>query len=340
MSAMKKTLALSAVCGCAFGVFGEVLLPDPTIFRDGETYYLTGTEHVGATKPKGVDAEYAFPVLQSTDLENWRPADTGYPCGKALDRKTAFGTKCFWAPQMFKYRNRHYYAYCADFRLAIAAADRLSDGFKAYADFPAKKGQIDPFVFVDDDGRAYVYCSNWDLGGIGGAALSDDLRKVVGEWSPCVRNDRPWERLPLEPRYLELNAKFAAKDYEAYNASEGVIEGPTVLKRHGSYVLFYSANDFRSPDYCVGVAVASSPLGPWRKVQDGPVLGREDTGLNGTGHGDVFFKPDGSMWYVFHAHNSAIRIHPRRTGMIRLVETTGADGFPRYSADRMTMTLF
>ncbi len=339
MYAMKKNLlVLSAAC--ALGASGEVLLPDPTIFRDGETYYLTGTEHGRVTEPGSVGGGYAFPVLQSTDLVNWRPADMGNPAGKALDRKTAFGTACFWAPQMFKYRDRYYYAYCANFRLAIAAADRLSDGFKAYADFPAKKGQIDPFVFVDDDGRAYVYCSNWDIGGLGGAILSDDLKKVEGEWTLCLRNDRPWEKIPLGARQLELNAKFGYKGHDAFQASTGVVEGPTVVKRNGKYVLFYSANDYRSPDYCVGAAVADAPLGPWRKVQDGPVLSREDTGLGGTGHGDVFFKPDGSMWYVFHAHNSAIRIHPRRTGMIRLVETVGADGVPRYSADRDTMTLF
>lgn len=325
-----KRLRLALCLTVCIGGRGEVLLPDPSIFRDGGTYYLTGTEH---QDPKG---RYVFPMLQSQDLADWRPAATGYLQGKVLDKTTAFGTTSLWAPQIFKYHDRYYFAYCANFRLALASANRLADGFTAFVDFPAKKGQIDPFVFVDDDGRAYLYCADWDLGGISGAALSDDLRKVQGAAVVCVRNDKPWERLPLEPCYVELNAKA----HETYNASDGVVEGPTVLKRHGSYVLFYSANDFRSPDYCVCAAVASSPLGPWRKIQNGPVLGRADTGFNGTGHGDVFFKPDGSMWYVFHTHNSAIRIHPRRTGMIRLVETVGSDGMPRYAADRASLTLF
>ena len=111
------------------------------------------------------------------------------------------------------------------------------------------------------------------------------------------------------------------------------------MKRHGKCVLFYSANDFRSPDYCVGAAVSDHPLGPWKKLQTGAVLSREHTGLNGTGHGDVFFGQDGNLWYVFHAHNSGIRVSPRRTGVIRLVETVGEDGYPRYAADPLSMRL-
>ena len=96
---------------------------------------------------------------------------------------------------------------------------------------------------------------------------------------------------------------------------------------------------FRSPDHCVGVAVADTPLGPWRKLQSRAVLSREDTGFNGTGHGDVFVGQDGMLWYVFHAHHSSIRVNPRRTGVIRLRETLGSDGYPRYEADRVTMRL-
>ena len=74
-------------------------------------------------------------------------------------------------------------------------------------------------------------------------------------------------------------------------------------------------------------------------MQSGPVLSRAQTDLNGTGHGDVFFDGVGDMWYVFYAHRSEIRISPRRTGVIRLIETVEKDGYLRYKADEPSMRL-
>lgn len=53
----------------------------------------------------------------------------------------------------------------------------------------------------------------------------------------------------------------------------------------------------------------------------------------------MFLDDAGAMWYVFHAHHSGIRVNPRRTGVIRLAETVGADGCPRYEADPQSMRL-
>ena len=52
------------------------------------------------------------------------------------------------------------------------------------------------------------------------------------------------------------------------------------------------------------------------------VILREITGLNGSGHGGVFFDRKGMMWYVFHFHNSPERVSPQRTAIIRLIKKT------------------
>ena len=75
--------------------------------------------------------------------------------------------------------------------------------------------------------------------------------------------------------------------------------------------------------------------GTWTPYEKNPVLGNAKLGTCF----DVNVVTDGMLWYVFHAHNSAIRISPRRTGVIRLRETVGSDGYPRYGADMMTMRL-
>jgi beta-xylosidase len=90
----------------------------------------------------------------------------------------------------------------------------------------------------------------------------------------------------------------------------------TVLKHKGLYYLFYTANDFRNPDYAVGYATSSSPLGPWAKYTGNPILNKEMVGVNGTGHGD-FFKKGRRLFYVFHTHNSNTKVGPRITALAK-----------------------
>ena len=325
----------------AFYLKGEVMVADPSIFKDGNKYYLIGTESrdTGLSGDGHRSDNSVFPLLESDDLRSWRLARTSAGQGRVLNKKDAFADKMFWAPQLIKYKGKYYFAYTADFHWGIAVADAVYGPYKPYVEFPKQKRQaIDPFILVDEDGRVYAYYSCSNVGGCACVELSDDLKRFVGEPIRCITNDQAWERLPLEARYEELNRKYRYGQWERYCCGIGTTEGPSVIKRGGKYVLFYSANDFRSPDYCVGAAVADTPKGPWKKLQQGPVLWREQTGLNGTGHGDIFEK-DGSLWYVFHAHNSGIKVSPRRTGIIRLKETFDAEGYPHYEAESDTMRL-
>lgn len=97
-----------------------------------------------------------------------------------------------------------------------------------------------------------------------------------------------------------------------------VTEGPTVLKRGNKYYMFYSANDFRNPDYAVGYATADHPLGPWMKSEQNPVISRQMAGINGPGHGDIFTDDKGKMYYVFHTHYSNGKVAPRRTAVVQI----------------------
>ena len=85
------------------------------------------------------------------------------------------------------------------------------------------------------------------------------------------------------------------------------------MKIDGTYVLTYSANDYRDPDYAVGVATTKSIEGPWTKYAGNPIL-RRRFGLKGTGHHSLFKDADGKWRIVFHAHNDhpSDAIHPRR----------------------------
>ena len=105
----------------------------------------------------------------------------------------------------------------------------------------------------------------------------------------------------------------ATEPWERMNPRCSVTEGPFIVKIDGTYVLTYSANDYRDPDYAVGVATAKSIEGPWTKYAGNPIL-RRRFGLKGTGHHSLFKDADGKWRIVFHAHNDHPlgTVHPRR----------------------------
>ena len=75
--------------------------------------------------------------------------------------------------------------------------------------------------------------------------IAADGRSLIGEDRIVLTNDLDWEG--------------------------HLIEGPFVTRQEGRYWLFYAGNDFATPSYGIGVAVADHPLGPYTK-QGEPLL--------------------------------------------------------------------
>ena len=64
-----------------------------------------------------------------------------------------------------------------------------------------------------------------------------------------------------------------------------LIEGPFCTRQDGRYWLFYAGNDFGTPAYGIGVAVADHVLGPYRK-QGEPLL-KSTRSWTAPGHASV-----------------------------------------------------
>jgi xylan 1,4-beta-xylosidase len=160
--------------------------------------------------------------------------------------------------------------------------------------------QIDPFVFMDTDGKKYLYHVRLTSGNkIFVAEMEDDFSAIKpATLKECITATDAWENT-------------AHSDWP-------VTEGPSVLKHNGLYYLFYTANDFRNPDYAVGYATSTSPLGPWKKYAGNPIISKNILGVNGTGHGDFVMDAHNQLTYVFHTHFSATEPTPRRTAIIKL----------------------
>jgi len=316
---------------------GDTLtIADPTIFPYQGKYYLMGTsgDH---------SVTRGFKAFESEDLIHWhRITVPGYPDYLVLDSARSFGNKGFWAPQLLlppcKNDTRSspeaiLLAYTANEQIAIA---RSTNGVKGpFTQKVQKNGtsqnrntaggftplfndgfkHIDPFIFTDPvTHKSFIYYVKLDKGNnIYVSELNEEkdgnLSVQEGTEIPCIHATEHWENTA--------------------GAGWPVTEGPTVLYHKGYYYLFYSANDFRSADYAVGYATARSPAGPWTKSPGGPVISGRQTGLKGTGHGDVFMDKKGAYYYVFHAHNSAHKVAPRKTYLIRFsFEPDSQEGQP------------
>jgi beta-xylosidase len=103
--------------------------------------------------------------------------------------------------------------------------------------------------------------------------LAEDGRSLVGESRMVLCNDLDWEG--------------------------HLIEGPFVTRQDGRYWLFYAGNDFSTPSYGIGVAVADNVLGPYVKQGD-PIL-KSTREWTAPGHASVAAGLDGKPQLFFHA---------------------------------------
>jgi hypothetical protein len=103
--------------------------------------------------------------------------------------------------------------------------------------------------------------------------IASDGRSLLGDNRIVLANDQDWEG--------------------------HLIEGPFVTFQQERYWLFYAGNDFSTPSYGIGVAVADHPLGPYTK-QEEPLL-RSTREWVAPGHASVAPGVDGQPQLFFHA---------------------------------------
>ncbi|WP_303919080.1 glycoside hydrolase family 43 protein [Draconibacterium sediminis] len=274
----------------------EIFYADPTIYVEGDTFYLTGTggHRVG---PSG------FSMLESKDLKTWNsPAGSTNGIHMIMKKgNQAFGESGFWAPQIFRVNETYYLSYTANEQTVLTKSNSLMGPYKQdkVAPIDGSEKNIDSFIFQDEDGKYYLYHVRFNNGNYLWVAEFDmEKGKIKPETlKKCFDQTEPWEATP---------------NFE----SAPIMEGPTVFKLKDKYYLFYSANHFKNIDYAVGYAVADSPFGPWIKQKNSPIIHRSIVDENGSGHGDFFEGPNGQLYYVYHVHFSNNQVSPRRTRIV------------------------
>ena len=255
----------------------KVLFGDPFILLHEDTYYAYGTF-----------ADDGIAVYVSDDLLTWQ----GVAGNRlALDKRDSWGDRWFWAPEVYEVDGRFFMYYSADEHICVATSDSPLGPFKQTVKKPMLEGEkcIDNSLFIDDDGKPYLFFDRFNDGlNIWVAELEDDLITMRTEtMTKCIHVSQPWEE--VWPR---------------------VNEGPFVLKHEGKYYMTYSANSYESPFYGIGFATADNVTGPWTKYDGNPILQKPGE-LVGVGHSAMFTDKEGQLRIVFHSHQSTTAIHPR-----------------------------
>ena len=299
---------LGVNCSFAEELNDRVPFADPFILFDKGMYYAYGT-----SSPNGIC------VAQSKDLKNWKMGVGRSREGLALYKDDSFGSKHFWAPEVYRVNGRYVMYYSAETHVCAAVAEHPCGPFRQIKQEPMMSDMhtIDSSLFFDQKGNpwmVFVKCGNeiWVT-----ELEKDCLHVKPGTRHEILRATEPWE---------------------VRNPHCHVAEGPFVIYAKGVYILTYSANDYQDPDYAVGVATAKTPAGPWVKAKGNPILCRRD-GRLGCGHHSLFKDKSGRWRIVYHAHLSTNphRIHPRCMYVADL-EIKGSTGAPELKVTGPTIT--
>lgn len=245
---------------------------DPNIACFGDTYYIYPTTDGGT----GWNSTQ-FKAFSSKDLVNWK--NEGVILNLA-DVPWSGGVNA-WAPTIAEKDGKYYFYFSGKNKentiksLGVAVADSPTGPFIP-KETPIVAGgvlagqMIDPAVFIDDDGGAYLY---WGNGAMYAARLSDDMMSIEGE----IQTVTP------------TNFREAA----------------FVIKRGGVYYFMWSNNDTGEPTYEVHYGTSDSPLGPING--DTTILtyrNTDDQRIKATGHNSAVNIPGTDEWYIcYHRFN-------------------------------------
>ncbi|RVU02434.1 glycoside hydrolase [Mucilaginibacter limnophilus] len=301
----------------------DVSFGDPFVLYDNNSklYYMYGT---GGVKD-------GFATYSSSNLINWKNEGQVF-WGNTAD---SWGIDAFWAPEVYHRNGKYYMFYSAqwrvnptneaeNFKIGVAVSDSPKGPFKDISDKPLfDPGYpiIDANVFFDTDGKAYLYYSrccykhavksevaDW-------AANKGMFKEVEESWVYGIQIKPDFSGVIGEPvMVLRPPVKMSDKqaEWESRSVTSGEVnrrwtEGSTTFKHKGTYYIMYSANFYAGPNYAVGYATAKSPLGPFTKATNNPVLQKNTPAgeVTGTGHNSIITTPNGQMYCVYHGRTKA-----------------------------------
>lgn len=151
-----------------------VYIADPEVRQmpDGRIYVYGSKDEPGTAwcSPR-------YNVLSSSDLVNWDMEQISFAT-QGMGKQTAYSEEILYAPDCIHHDGRYYLYYClTDDSEGVAVADSPYGPFKNGKKIEGIQG-IDPSVFIDDDGQAYLFWGQWHARG---AKLNKEMNAIEGE---------------------------------------------------------------------------------------------------------------------------------------------------------------
>ncbi len=252
--------------------------PDPSITRVGDDYYL-------------VNSTFSYfpgiPVFHSRDLVNWTQI------GNAIDRPTQLGfgklgmSRGVFAPAIEEHRGTFYILNtCVDCggNFVITATDPAGP----WSDpvwLPELVGGIDPSLFFDEDGKAWILNNGPPVG----TPLYEGHRAIwVQQFDPAAKK-------MIGPRTLLVNGGVDISKKPVW------IEGPHIFRKDGWYYLI-AAEGGTAEGHSQVALRSRSVTGPYLPNPANPILTQRDLPrdrpfpITSAGHADFVRTAAGEWW--------------------------------------------
>lgn len=247
---------------------------DPSARVFGDRVYVYPSHDILATEGKGRVGWFCmedYHVFSSANLSDW--TDHGMIVTQNKVPWVKPDSYSMWAPDCIERNGKYYFyfptaakdtvTYGRGFTIGVAVANKPEGPFVPEVN-PMKGGRgIDPNVFIDKDGQAYLY---WSAGNIYVAKLKSNMLELDSEVKTL--GDLP---------------------------AKGLKEGPYMFERNGIYYLTYPhvENKIERLEYAIG----NNPLGPFKVT--GVIMDESESGCWTNHHSVIQFK---NQWYLFY-HN-------------------------------------
>jgi hypothetical protein len=248
---------------------------DPSARVFNGKVYIYPSHDILATESKGKPGWFCmedYHVFSSDNLTAWTDHDVIVTQNKVpWVRPDSYA---MWAPDCIERNGKYYFyfpatpndtvAYGRGFAIGVAVADKPEGPFKPEPTPIKNVHGIDPNVFIDKNGQAYLY---WSAGNIYAAKLKDNMLELATE--PIILTNLP---------------------------EQGLKEGPYLFERNGIYYLTYPhvENKIERLEYATG----NNPLGPFTVT--GVIMDESPTGCWTNHQSIIRFN---NQWYLFYHHN-------------------------------------
>jgi xylan 1,4-beta-xylosidase len=254
--------------------------PDPSIVRVGKDYYL-------------VNSSFSFypglPIFHSRDLLRWTQI------GNAIDRPEMFDftglgiARAVFAPTIRYHRGLFYIVNtCIECGFNFLITARSPAGPWSEPVFLPPVDGIDPDLFIDEDGRAWISNNGPPIG----------MPRYDGHRAIWIQEFDLKTQKMTGPRTLLVNGGVHFADKPIWT------EGPHIFKRDSYYYLI-AAEGGTAGNHSETVYRSRKVTGPYTPGPINPILTQRDLDparpfpVYAAGHADFVQAPDGKWWSVF-----------------------------------------